>query len=63
MNSWKTTVMGVLTILVALASAGLAWLKGGVFPDLGPVIAGVTVGVGLIAARDNDKTSEQVGAK
>jgi hypothetical protein len=53
---------GVLSIVVAVGSAAIAWLKTGVFPDLGPVIAAVTAGVGLIVARDNDKTSEQVGA-
>jgi hypothetical protein len=34
-----------------------------IIPDLGPVVAAVTAGVGLILARDNDKTSEQAGAK
>ena len=62
MSSWKTTMTGVLTIVIALGSAALAWLKGGSFPDLAPVIAAVTAGVGLILARDNDKTSEDVGA-
>ncbi len=48
--------------MVAVGSAAMAWLKTGVFPDLGPVVAAVTAGVGLIMARDNDKTSEAVGA-
>ena len=63
MNSWKTTLTGVLTIVVALATAGIAWLKSGTFPDLAPVVVAVTAGVGLIMARDNDKTSEDAGAK
>jgi hypothetical protein len=63
MNSWKTTMTGVLTIVVAIATAGIAWLKSGTFPDISPVVVAVTAGVGLILARDNDKTSEQVGAK
>ena len=54
---------GVLTILIALGTAGLAWLKSGTLPDLGPVVVAVTAGVGLILARDNDKSSETVGAK
>lgn len=62
MTSWKTTMAGVLSIVVAVGSAAVAWLKTGTFPDLGAVIAAVTAGVGLIVARDNDKTSEQVGA-
>jgi len=63
MNSWKTTMTGVVTIVLAVGTAALAWLKTGTFPDIGPVVAAVTAGVGLILARDNDKTSEQVGAK
>jgi hypothetical protein len=63
MNSWKTTMTGVLSIVVALATAGIAWLKSGAIPDLGPVVVAVTAGVGLILARDNDKSSEQAGAK
>ena len=62
MKSWKTTLAGVLSIGVALGSATLIWLKTGSVPDFGPVVAAVTAGVGLIMARDNDKTSEQVGA-
>ena len=53
---------GVLSIVVAVGTAAVAWLKTGSIPDLGAVIAAVTAGVGLIVARDNDKTSEQVGA-
>ena len=37
-------------------------LKTGTVPDFAPVVASVTAGVGLIMARDNDKTSEDVGA-
>ena len=62
-TSWKTTTAGVLSIVVAVASAALVWLKTGSLPDFGPVVAAVTAGVGLIAARDNDKSSEDVGAK
>ena len=61
-TSWKTTTAGVLTIVVAVASAGVVWLKTGSLPDFAPVVAAVTAGVGLITARDNDKTSEDVGA-
>ena len=62
-TSWKTTTAGVLSIVVAVASAALVWLKTGSLPDFGPVIAAVTAGVGLLAARDNDKSCEDVGAK
>ena len=49
-------------MVVALASAALVWLTTGNLPDFGPVVAALTAGVGLIAARDNDKSSEDVGA-
>jgi len=62
MKSWKTTVAGVLSIGIAVGSAALVWLKTGTVPDFAPVVASVTAGVGLIMARDNDKTSEDVGA-
>jgi len=52
----------VVTMVVALASAALVWLTTGNLPDFGPVVAALTAGVGLIAARDNDKSSEDVGA-
>jgi len=62
MKSWKTTAAGVVGIVVAVGSAALVWLKTGAMPDFAPVIAAVSAGVGLVMARDNDKTSEQVGA-
>jgi hypothetical protein len=55
MNNWKTTVTGILSIVVALASAGLAFLKTGSVPDIGTLIAAVTAGVGLIVAKDATK--------
>jgi hypothetical protein len=62
MKSWKTTLAGVLSIVVAVGGAALAWAQTGQVPPLEPVVAAVMAGIGLIAARDNDKTSEQVGA-
>ena len=62
MKSWKTTAAGVVGIVVAVGSAALVWLKTGAVPDFAPVMAAVSAGVGLIMARDNDKTSEDVGA-
>jgi hypothetical protein len=52
MNSWKTTVAGILSIVVALANAGLTFLKTGSVPEIGTLIAAVTAGVGLILAKD-----------
>lgn len=65
MKSWKTTVAGIGGILAAVGGA-LALLFDGkpdTNPDWTAVIAAVTAGVGLILARDNDKSSEDVNAK
>jgi hypothetical protein len=60
MKSWKTTLCGALaalgTYLVTLPDP--AWLA-----TVGKLLIGLgTAGVGLFA-RDNDKTSEDVGRK
>ena len=61
--SWRTTTTGILTIVVAVASGVLTWLKTGVFPDLTPIVTAVTAGIGLLSARDDKVSSEQAGAK
>ncbi len=61
--SWKTLASGILTIIVAITSAALNYIKTGVLPDFGVLIAAITSGVGLILARDEGVTSEQAGAK
>jgi hypothetical protein len=53
-QNWKTTATGVLTILVAVAGAGLHWLKTGTVPDLATTLAALTAGWGLIAAKDSN---------
>ena len=65
MMSWKTTASGVLAIVVAVGSAAILLLDGDAAtnPDWNSVIAAVMAGLGLILARDNDKSSESVGAK
>lgn len=62
MKSWKTTTIGVLTIISAVVSAAIGFLKTGGLPDFGLLISAISAGVGLIAARDNGVTSEQAGA-
>ena len=65
MKSWKTTVAGICAILAAVAGALAAELDGdpATTANWTAVIAAVVAGLGLIAARDNDKSSEDVGAK
>lgn len=62
MKSWKTTLTGVLTVIIAAGTAIKLLLTGGQ-PDWTATIAAITAGLGLIAARDNSVTSEQAGAK
>lgn len=63
-GSWKTTAGGVGTILAAVGGALTMLFDGNpaTNPDWTIVIAAVTTGLGLIFARDNNKTSEQVNA-
>ena len=62
MKSYKTTLAGIAAILVAAARV-LTGFSDGTAVDWTAVIGAVIAGVGLIAARDNDVTSEQAGAK
>lgn len=65
MKSWKTTAAGIGAIFTALGSALTAYFDGNPMtqPDYAALVAAVIAGVGLIAARDNDVSSEDVGAK
>ena len=64
MKSWKTTLAGIAAIVAAVATAVSAQFDNdtATVPDWTLVIGMITAGVGLVLARDNDKTSEQVGA-
>lgn len=63
-KSWKTTAAGISAIVAAVAGAAKLMLDAdpNTNPDWTALIAAVTAGVGLIAARDNDKSSEDVGS-
>ena len=63
-TSWKTTAAGISAIVAAVAGAAKLMLDAdpNTNPDWTAIIAAVTAGVGLIAARDNDKSSEDVGS-
>jgi len=56
--SWKTTVSGLLALLGA--NLALFWPEH--CAKLGGFLAALGSGVGLLFARDNDKSSEDVGA-
>lgn len=62
MKSWKTTVTGIVAIITAICGA-VTGIVNNTPVDWTTVIAAVVSGVGLIAARDNKVTSEDVGAK
>lgn len=49
----KTTVLGVITIIAAIANAALSFLQTGSLGDVGQTIALITGGFGLIKAADS----------
>jgi hypothetical protein len=66
-KSWKTTACGVLGIIIAVCMGAKAQLDGDPETSLnfGEIITAVGVfipSVAAIFARDNDKSSEDVGA-
>ena len=64
-RSWKTSAAGIGAILVALGTVIAAQFDGNpaTVPDYGALVAAIIAGGGLLFSRDNDKTSEDVGAK
>jgi hypothetical protein len=66
MNSWRTSVIGAVLIVGALASLVISAVANRRAPAADElVVAGGTIatGIGLINARDNNKSSEDAGAK
>lgn len=63
-KSWKTTLLGVLALLGAVAAAGTAVFDAdpNTVPNVNELLAAFT-GLGLMYARDNNVSSEQAGAK
>jgi uncharacterized membrane protein YhiD involved in acid resistance len=64
-GSWKTSAAGIGAILVAVGSALTAMFDAdpATIPDWGAVVAAVIAGIGLLAARDNNVSSEAAGAR
>ena len=53
MRNWKTNTIGILTIIIALATGTKEYLATDSLPDLGLIVASVLAGYGLIQAKDN----------
>ena len=64
-KSWKTTAAGVGAILTALGAILTAYFDGdpATTPDYAALVAAMIAGIGLLAARDNNVSSEDAGAK
>jgi len=53
-SNWKTSALGALTIIIALATGAKEYLSTDTLPDLGLIVSSVLAGWGLIAAKDAD---------
>jgi len=53
-SNWKTSLLGALTIIASLSTAGREFLANGSIPDLGLIAASLLAGWGLIVAKDNN---------
>jgi hypothetical protein len=53
MRNWKTTAIGALTIVIALATGAKEYLTTDSLPDLGLIIAAILSGWGLVQAKDS----------
>jgi hypothetical protein len=53
MRNWKTTTLGVLTAIIALATGAKEFLASGSIPDIGLIAASLAAAWGLIVAKDN----------
>ena len=63
-KSWRTSTLGVIAILSAIANAVKTALDGdpATNPDWPTLVTSITAGWGLLVARDNVVSSEQAGA-
>ena len=52
MRNWKTTTIGILTGIVALATGTKEFLATGQVPDIGLIAASLMAAWGLIVAKD-----------
>ena len=60
-GSWKTSAAGYIALAIAILLGAQAIMDGRT-PDTESIIAALA-GIGLIQARDDNRSSEDVGAK
>jgi len=58
--NWKTTTLGILTIVLALANAIYQYLAVGTPPNFATLCAAITAGWGLIHAKDANVTNAPI---
>ena len=54
MRNWKTTTLGVLTAIIAIATGAREFLASGSIPDIGLLAASLTAAYGLVMAKDHN---------
>ncbi len=54
MRNWKTTTIGVLTGVIAIATGAKEFLATGSIPDIGLIAASLMAAWGLVMAKDNN---------
>jgi hypothetical protein len=52
MRNWKTTTLGILTAIIALATGAKEFLATGTIPDIGLIAASLMAAWGLVVAKD-----------
>jgi len=62
-RSWKTTLGGLATILGGISVALNQFNDGDITGAVHTLVVALPAGLALLAARDNNVTSEQAGAK
>ena len=52
MRNWKTTTLGILTAIIAIATGAKEFLATGSIPDFGLIAASLMAAWGLVMAKD-----------
>ena len=54
MRNWKTTTIGILTIIIAISTGAKEYLATDALPDPGLIVTSILAGWGLVQAKDNN---------